>query len=316
MEHLTGKVAFITGGASGIGLGMARAFLEEGMKVSLADWSDDHIAKAKEQLAGNNAVHFVKTNVAERDSVRAAAEETLEAFGKIHVLCNNAGVNGGGTAASENFDEWDRAIAINLGGVINGTKIIAPIIRRQGEGGHVVNTSSMAGMVPLPGLAAYSTAKYAVRGFSESLRIQLAKEGIGVSCLFPGATRTAIVPLPEDDPGNIREEDAPQFLKDLWEAMRGAIDPYDTGKAVVEAIKENRFYIFTNREFLEEVKQRHREIEEAFPSDEPTLGRLKFETMRAEMVRDLMAPGNRPVPPRQAREKAMNSASASPAGGQ
>ncbi len=316
METLTGKVAFITGGASGIGLGMARAFLEEGMKVALADWSDDHIARAKEQLAGNNAVHFVKANVADRDSLRAAVEETLQAFGKIHVLCNNAGVNGGGTAASENFDEWDRAIAINLGGVVNGTKIIAPIIRQQGEGGHIVNTSSMAGVVPLPGLAAYSTAKYAVRGFSESLRIQLAKEGIGVSCLFPGATRTAIVPLPEDDPEHIKEDGAPQFLKDLWDAMRGAIDPFDTGKAVVEAIKANRFYIFTNREFLDEVKQRHREIEDAFPNDEPTPGRVKFETMRADMVRDLMAPGNRPVPTRKEGEFALDLGSASPAGGQ
>lgn len=316
MEHLTGKVAFITGGASGIGLGMARAFLEEGMKVSIADWSDDHIAKAKAQLAGNNAVHFVKTNVADRDSLRAAAEETVAVFGKIHVLCNNAGVNGGGTAASEDFDDWDRAIAINLGGVINGTKIIAPIIRKQGEGGHIVNTSSMAGVVPLPGLAAYSTAKYAVRGFSESLRIQLAKEGIGVSCLFPGATRTAIVPLPEDDPENIKEEGAPQFLKDLWDAMRGAIDPYDTGKAVVAAIKENRFYIFTNREFLDEVKARHREIEAAFPLDEPTPGRVKFETMRAEMVRNLMTPGNRPVPARKEGEFALDLGSVSPAGGQ
>src|SRR5690606_32320308 len=246
MEHLTGKVAFITGGASGIGLGMARAFLDEGMKVALADWSDEHIAQAREQLAGNNAVHFVKTDVAERESLRAAVEETLEVFGRIHVLCNNAGVNGGGTAAEESFDAWDRAISINLGGVINGTKIVAPIIRRQGEGGHIVNTSSMAGVVPLPGLAAYSTAKSAVRGFSESLRMQLANEGIGVSCLFPGATRTAIVPLPEDRPGTIDEENAPQFLKDLWDAMRGAIDPYDTGSAVVSAIRENRFYIFTN----------------------------------------------------------------------
>jgi NAD(P)-dependent dehydrogenase (short-subunit alcohol dehydrogenase family) len=316
MEHLTGKVAFITGGASGIGLGMARAFLEEGMKVSLADWSDDHIAKARDQLAGSNAVHFVKTNVAERDSLRNAAQETLDAFGRIHVLCNNAGVNGGGTAASEDFDGWDRALAVNLGGVVNGTKIIAPIIRRQGEGGHVVNTSSMAGVVPLPGLAAYSTAKYAVRGFSESLRMQLAKDGIGVSCLFPGATRTALVPLPEDDPEHIKEEGAPQFLKDLWDAMRGAIDPYDTGKAVVEAIRANRFYIFTNREFLDEVKQRHREIEDAFPADEPTAGRVKFEQMRAEMVRNLMAPGNRPVPAKKDGDFALDLGSASPAGGQ
>jgi len=316
MEHLTGKVAFITGGASGIGLGMARAFLEEGMKVSLADWNDAHIARAKEQLTGNNAVHFVKTNVAERESLRAAAAETLEAFGKIHVLCNNAGVNGGGTAASEDFDEWDRAIAVNLGGVVNGTKIIAPIVRKQGEGGHIVNTSSMAGVVPLPGLAAYSTAKYAVRGFSESLRMQLAKEAIGVSCLFPGATRTALVPVPEDDPEHIKEEGAPQFLKDLWDAMRGAIDPYDTGKAVVAAIKDNHFYIFTNREFLDEVRERHREIEEAFSLDEPTPGRVKFETMRADMVRDLMAPGNRPVPPKKEGDFALDLGSASPAGGQ
>ena len=316
MEHLTGKVAFITGGASGIGLGMARAFLEEGMKVSLADWNDEHIAKAREQLAGNNAVHFVKTNVAERDSLRTAVDETLAVFGKIHVLCNNAGVNGGGTAISDDFDAWDRALSVNLGGVVNGTKLIAPIIRRQGEGGHIVNTSSMAGVVPLPGLAAYSTAKYAVRGFSESLRMQLAKDGIGVSCLFPGATRTALVPLPEDDPEHIKEEGAPQFLKDLWDAMRGAIDPYDTGKAVVGAIKANRFYIFTNREFLDEVKQRHREIEDAFPMDEPTPGRVKFESMRSEMVRNLMAPGNRPVPQETAEDMKLDLGSKSPAGGQ
>jgi len=313
MQNLEGKVAFITGGASGIGLGMAKAFLAEGMKVSLADWSDDHIAKAKAELAGNNAVHFVKANVADRENLRAAVEETLEHFGKIHVLCNNAGVNGGGTAASPDFDDWDRAISVNLGGVINGTKIVAPIIRAQGEGGHIVNTSSMAGVVPLPGLAAYSTAKYAVRGFSESLRIQLAEKGIGVSCLFPGATRTALVPTPEDDP-TLDEENAPQFLKDLWDAMRGAIDPLDTGRAVVEAIKENRFYIFTNKEFLEEVKERHREIEAAFPDDEPTPGRIKFESARREMVKNLMAPGNRPVPATDGEDMALDLGSKSPEG--
>ena len=134
MENLTGKVAFITGGASGIGLGMARAFLEEGMKVSLADWSDDHIAKARAQLAGNNAVHFVKTNVAERDSLRAAAQETLETFGAIHVLCNNAGVNGGGTAASEaklgrrivgdNWMEAEDAGRLVADGILNNTTYI------------------------------------------------------------------------------------------------------------------------------------------------------------------------------------------------
>lgn len=315
MEQLEGRVAFITGGASGIGLGMAKAFLAEGMKVALADWSDDHIAKAKAALAGNNAVFFVKANVADRASLQAAVDQTIAHFGKIHVLCNNAGVNGGGTAASPDFEDWDKAIAVNLGGVVNGTKIVTPIIRAQGEGGHIVNTSSMAGIVPLPGLAAYSTAKYAVRGFSESLRMQLAPSGIGVSCLFPGATRTALVPLPEDDP-DIDAESAPQFLKDLWDAMRGAIDPEDTGRAVVDAIKANRFYVFTNREFIDEVQQRHREIEDSFPAEDATPGRIKFETMRAEQVRDLMAPGNRPVPHEESMDMELDLGSRSPAGGQ
>ena len=296
MEDLTGKVAFVTGAASGIGLGMARTFLAEGMKVVLADWNDAHIAKAKATLSGNNAAHFIKVNVADRAALKAAADEALAVFGKIHVLCNNAGVNGGGTADEEDFDGWDRAMAVNLGGVVNGTKTIVPVIRRQGEGGHVINTSSMAGIVPLPGLAAYSTAKYAVRGFSESLRIQLAPLGIGVSCLFPGATRTALVPLPEDEAGaHLDEAAADPFTKALWDAMRCAIDPLDTGRAVVDAIKANRFYIFTNREFLDEVKQRNQEMEAAFPTEEAPEGRVRFENLRAETVRNLMAAGTRPV---------------------
>jgi short-subunit dehydrogenase len=154
----------------------------------------------------------------------------------------------------------------------------------------------MAGVVPLPGLAAYSTAKYAVRGFTESLRMQLAPLGIGVSCLFPGATRTGMLYAPEDKPDeHINEADANEFQKALWDAARAAVDPLDTGRAVVEAIKENRFHIFTNREFLDEVKALNREMEAAFPEQDPPPGRVKFETMRAEMVKNLLATGNRPV---------------------
>lgn len=296
MQDLTGKVALITGGANGIGFGMARAFLAEGMKVAIADWSLAHIEKARDALKGNNGAFFVQANVAERDNLKAAIDEVLGAFGKIHVLCNNAGVNGGGTADDPEFDAWDKAMSVNLGGVINGTKLIVPIIKRQGEGGHVVNTSSMAGIVPLPGLAAYSTAKYAVRGFTESLRMQLAPLGIGVSCLFPGATRTGMLFPPEDKPDqDFHEQEAGDFQKALWDAARAAIDPLDTGRAVVEAIKENRFYIFTNREFLSEVKDRNREMEAAFPEQDPPAGRVKFETLRAELAKNLLATGNRPV---------------------
>jgi NAD(P)-dependent dehydrogenase (short-subunit alcohol dehydrogenase family) len=294
MQDLTGKVAFVTGGANGIGFGMVRAFLAEGMKVVVADWSASHIEKAKATLQGNNSVYFVRANVADREDLKSAVDEALEAVGKIHVLCNNAGVNGGGTGDEPEFDSWDKAMAVNLGGVVNGTKLIVPIIKRQGEGGHLVYTSSMAGVVPLPGLAAYSTAKYAVRGYSESMRMQLAPLGIGVSCLFPGATRTGMLFAPEDRPDeDFHEADANDFQKALWDAARAAIDPLDTGRAVVEAIKANRFYIFTNREFLAEVMERNREMEAAFPEQDPPAGRIRFEEMRAELAKNLLAVGNR-----------------------
>lgn len=296
MQDLAGKVAFITGGANGIGFGMVRAFLSEGMKVVVADWSAQNLEKARAKLEGNNAVAYVQTNVADRADLKSAVDEALAVFGKIHVLCNNAGVNGGGTADDPEFDGWDKAMAVNLGGVINGTKLIVPIIKQQGEGGHVVCTSSMAGVVPLPGLAAYSTAKYAVRGFAESLRMQLAPLGIGVSCLFPGATRTGMLFPPEDQPDqDFHEAEASDFQKALWDAARDAIDPFDTGRAVVEAIKQNRFYIFTNREFLAEVIERNREMEAAFPEQDPPPGRVKFETLRRELAKNLLATGNRPV---------------------
>ena len=295
MQDLEGKVAFITGGANGIGFGMARAFLAEGMKVVIADWNEGHLAKARETLKGSNAAHFVKTNVADRANLKAAADEALAAFGKIHVLCNNAGVNGGGTADDPAFEDFDRVMAVNFGGVLNGTKLIVPIIKAQGEGGHVVCTSSMAGVVPLIGFAAYSASKYAVRGYAESLRMQLAPLGIGVSCLFPGATRTGMLFPPEDRPDvDFHEDTANDFQKSLWEAARTGVDPLDTGRAVVEAVRENRFHIFTNREFLDEVKRMNREMEAAFPDQDPPKGRVAFETTRAEMARNLLAPGNRP----------------------
>lgn len=284
MRNLAGKVAFVTGGASGIGFGMVRNFLREGMKVVIADYNDAHLAEAKRALAGSNAVHFIRVDVSDRDQLRAAAEEALSVFGKIHVLCNNAGVAGGGASADPDFDEWDRALSINIGGVVNGVKIIAPIIRAQGEGGHIVNTASMAGMVPLPGFGAYSTAKFAVRGFSESLRMDLAPEGIGVSVLCPGATKSALAPVPDDD-SSAPESEAGDYMRKFWAAMRGAMDPVDLGAQVVDAIKDNRLYILPHAEFLDEVRQRHRAIEEDFAQGEDIPeARIAFEQGRRQTV--------------------------------
>ena len=289
MRDLAGKVAFITGGASGIGLGMARNFLAEGMKVVIADFNEAHLAEARALLSGSNAVHFIKVDVADRDRLRSAAQEALSVFGKIHLLCNNAGVGGGGLVDDPEFDDWDRAMSVNLGGVVNGVKIIAPIIKAQGEGGHIVNTASMAGMVPLPGMGAYSTAKYAVRGLSESLRMSLAPAGIGVSCLFPGATQSALLPVPEDD-STAPQGESGEFLRALWAALRQAMDPMDLGAAVVQAIKENRFHILTHAEFLDEVRDRHRLIEAEFPGDETVPEpRRRFEETRRQLANKLLS---------------------------
>ncbi|WP_404713788.1 SDR family oxidoreductase [Sphingomonas sp. MMS24-J13] len=289
MQNLSGKVAFVTGGASGIGFGIVAAFLEEGMKVAIADYNDAHLAAARAALQGSNRACFIKVDMSDRAQVREAAHEAVRAFGKIHVLCNNAGVAGGSNLDDPEFDEWDRVINIDLGGVVNGTKIIVPLIKAHGEGGHVVNTSSMAGVVPLPDMNAYSTAKYAVRGLTEALRMQLAPHGIGVSCLYPGAVRTALVDIPDDDSG---APDGPEgdFQRNFWAAMREAMEPIELGRRVVQSIRENRLHILTHHEFLDEVRDRNRMIEESFFEEEaPSPGRATFENLRREMVNGLFA---------------------------
>lgn len=288
MLHFRDRVAFVTGGASGIGLGMVRAFLEEGMRVVVADWNAEHLSAARGQVAGTGPAHFIRMDVANRADWAAAAQETLGVFGALHVLCNNAGVGGGRAADDPDFADWDRTLSINLGGVVNGVKVMAPLLKAHGEGGHVVNTASAAAIVPLPGDAAYSASKHAVKGYSESLRMALAPHGIGVSCLFPGMTRSALLPLPAEDAA-VPAGPEGQFLRDLWAAMRAAMDPLDLGRSVVQGIRENRFHLLTHAEFLPEVSALHRELEAAFPVNQAIPeARATFEVTRRGMAQDLL----------------------------
>ena len=283
MKVFSGRVAFVTGGASGIGYGMVQNFLKLGMKVVMVDFNRRYLEEAKSALAGRNDVHFVEADVGDRDQVRRAAEDAIQAFGKIHVLCNNAGIGGGGDTNDPDFDAWDRALRVNLGGVVNGTKIIAPLILAHGEGGHIVNTSSMAGVVPLPlpGLGAYQTAKFAVRGFTESLRMSLAPHGIGVSCLFPGGTRTRIIEA------NAPDEAARAAAKDMTASW---MDPVELGAHVVEGIRNNAPYILTHMEFRNEVQELHQMLDTAFPRNQQVPpGRGGFEDNRRAMVNQLRA---------------------------
>jgi len=263
---------------------MAKAMLSEGMNVVIADVNDRNIAAARAELpeAGVEIVHI---DVTDRGSVADAARRAVAAFGSIHVLCNNAGIAGGGAVADPSFVDWDRAMAVNLGGAVNVVKTFVPLIRQHGAGGHIVNTSSIAGITALPGEGgAYTTAKFAVRGLSESLRLSLAPEGIGVSVLCPGLTRTRIMDSPDrQDPGAkpMSREGDPDAL---FNSLEGAMDPIEVGRAVVRGIRENLPYILTHSEFRDEVRSLFDEIVEAFPVDQAVPeARAAFERGRREL---------------------------------
>jgi NAD(P)-dependent dehydrogenase (short-subunit alcohol dehydrogenase family) len=285
VRNFAGKAAFVTGGASGIGLGMVKAFLAEEMRVVVGDFNDAYIEEARADLAGAD-VTFCRVDVTDRDSVAAAAERTAAAVGDLHVLCNNAGIAGGGGVADPTFADWDRAMAVNLGGVVNVTKIFVPMIRAHRSGGHIVNTSSIAGILALPHEGgAYSTAKFAVRGLSESLRLSLAPEGIGVSVLCPGLTRTRIMdaaPAREDDDAKPMASAGDPDV--LFNTMEGAMDPIEVGRAVVRGIRENAAYILSHGEFRDEVQVLFDDILNAFPIDQAVPeARAAFERRRREL---------------------------------
>lgn len=282
MKHFTGRVAVVTGGASGIGYALVRAFRALGMRVVAVDFNPEHLAARQLSHSGEQDLLFLQADVGERDQLRAVAATTLARFGKVHILCNNAGIGGGGDTQDPDFDAWDRALKVNLGGVVNGVKIFTPLIVGHGEGGHIVNTSSMAGIVPqpLPGLGAYQTAKFAVRGLSISLRNSLAPHGIGVSCLCPGGTQTRIVETSvKDDPARLA---AVRDITASW------MDPAEVAQAVIAGIRANAPYILTHEEFRDEVRQLWADLDAAFPTGQHIpAGRAAFEAQRRTTLASL-----------------------------
>ena len=279
MQDVEGKVAVVTGGASGIGYGIVRTFLEAGMKVAVLDWSQANLDEVKAELKGANNVHFIKVDVTDRAAMAAAADEVERVFGKVHVVCNNAGVASGQPTDEADYGEWDRVLSVNLGGVINGVKSFVPKIKAHGEGGHIVNTSSMAGLIPLPDTGGiYAASKFAVRGLTDSLRLNLAKDGIGVSTLCPGLTRSRIMSTTSAE-GAAPEADA------LFNDMAGAMDPLELGEAVLRGVRANAPYILPHGEFKAEVREIFEEILALFPEgqDVPE-ARLAFERRRREVT--------------------------------
>lgn len=265
MRHFEGRTSFVTGGASGIGLGMVRAFLDRGMKVVVADLLQEHIDAAATMLRGDNRVHFIRLNVTDRAAMAAAAAETARVFGNVHVLCNNVGVSQRNAIDEASYEDWDYVIDVNLGGTIAGLVSFLPGMKAHGEGGHVVNTSSMAGMIPVPAFAGiYATSKFAIRGLTDSLRLALGPHRIGASVLCPGMTRTRAMTA-----GDVyrRAHGEGGGTYETRDTIAHGMDPEEVGLRVVEAIERNEPYIFPHGEFRDEVKAYFDAMLAAFPTD-------------------------------------------------
>jgi NAD(P)-dependent dehydrogenase (short-subunit alcohol dehydrogenase family) len=261
-------VAFITGGASGIGLGMAEAFAEKGMKVAIADMDQPALTKSAEQLEAKGAnVIAIPCDVTNATSVDEAAAATLRAFGKVHVVCNNAGVNPLGALSDIRLIDWRWVLDVNVMGVVHGIKTFLPILQRQGEGGHFVNTCSAIGLAQPNtangGFSPYLASKYAVVGLSEKLAFELAPQGIGVSMLCPSFVRTNLTASDRVRPDHYRGEEP--GATDAERARHASIlnsglEPLAVGRQVVSGILDKELYILTHANIRADVERRFNTI--------------------------------------------------------
>jgi len=286
MQDLRGKVAVVTGSASGIGFAMAARFAREGMKLVLADIEKAALEQAAGRLsAGGSEVLAVPTDVADADAMDSLAAEALARFGAVHVVCNNAGVAGGGPVWELGTADWEFVLRPNLWGVIHGVRVFAKHLVAQNEG-HIVNTASLAGLISVPGLAPYNVSKHAVVTLSETLFAELRQAGsrVGVSVLCPGFVKTRIFEPERHRPDDWqRPADAdPQLTKQrellLAEVLRGAMAPDEVAERVLDAIRSQRFYILTHDGSTAAVEQRMRAILEG--GDPPAPPPLTFARSR------------------------------------
>lgn len=269
MKDLAGKVAFVTGGASGIGLGIATALAQAGVKVMLCDIEQAALDKALDGLRRTNFdVDGVRADVSLKAELQAAAAATIQRFGKVHILVNNAGVGGGGLYGSWTDDGWDWLLDVNLRAVVWGVEIFGPLIESHGEGGHIVSTASIAGLISGTSNP-YSVTKYGVVALSEGLRNELAPRNIGVSVLCPGIIRTNIMDAARNVPGRYNLEDRSRDVgavgaASLRERIQAGIDPLYVGELVREGIEDDWPYIFTDNEFEPFIEARFANIKAGF----------------------------------------------------
>jgi NAD(P)-dependent dehydrogenase (short-subunit alcohol dehydrogenase family) len=289
MKDLAGRTAFITGGANGIGLGLARALLAQGCKVAIADIRQDSLDAAKASL-DNQQLMPVKLDVSSREGFAQAADTVEAELGPVSLLFNNAGVNLFQTIDESSYDDWDWVLGVNLHGVVNGIMTFVPRMKARGGSAHIVNTASMASFLASPTPGIYNTAKFAVRAMSESLRYSLQPYGIGVSVLCPGLVNSAIHDSDSLRPAALSQRGRPAdpaFSARLAEVHQFGMDPMEVAEKVLAAIRDDRFYIFPHPEHKQELREIFDEILAAYPEGDAPAQRAAFEANRRDSFRGM-----------------------------
>jgi NAD(P)-dependent dehydrogenase (short-subunit alcohol dehydrogenase family) len=286
-----GKTAFITGGVSGLGLGIAQAFAGAGMTLILSYRNEDYRAQAAAWFANNgyDAPRFVQLDVTDRARFAAVAAEV----GLVHVLVNNAGVSVFGPTDEASYDDYDWIMGVNFGGVVNGLVSFIPMMKAHGEGGHIVNIASMAAFLPGPQAGIYTASKFAVRGLTESLRYNLAPHGIGVSLMCPGLTKTNAWDSALKRPENLAKSGfAPPdraALEQFGTAFEVGMEPLEVGQKILAGMSANAGLILSHGEFAEDFEEIFNASMAALPKEPAPEGRLHIERLRRAANRDAAA---------------------------
>lgn len=281
-----GQVAFISGGVSGLGFGIARAFALAGMRLALSFRNDDHRAAAAAWFAQNALEEplWVRLDVTDREGFAAAAAQVEAHFGAVHVLVNNAGVSVFGNTAEASHADYDWIMGVNFGGVANGVVSFLPALRRATGRRHVVNIASMAAYLSGPQAGIYTASKFAVRGLTESLRYNLVPLGIGCSLVCPALVATNAWDSAFRRPAEFADSGFGEVDRDALEhfgkAFAAGMDPLEAGRRILAGMDEGRGLIFTHPEFAEDFKAIYEESMAALPSDEAPPERLEVERMR------------------------------------
>jgi NAD(P)-dependent dehydrogenase (short-subunit alcohol dehydrogenase family) len=270
VKEFQGKVAVVTGGASGIGRALAEHAAQLGMKIVLADIEEGALQQARQALeAGSAQVLAVKTDVSKAEEVEALAHKTLEHFGAVHLLFNNAGVGAGATIWDSTLADWQWVLGVNLWGVIHGVHTFVPLMLKQGVEAHIVNTASIAGLISGPGLGIYKVTKFGVVTLSETLYSELTLTGapIKVSVLCPGWVKTRVMESERNRPAalqNAAQEPlnpaGEAILQMVHQAVETGMAPSQVAEAVFQAIREEKFYILTHPHFKAAVESRNEDI--------------------------------------------------------